>query len=163
MSIVKTRSGATKVKIPPTLSTGALLRLSWQRVRRQMIEALADAGYELDESMFAVFAYPLPDGVRPTDIAQKIGMTRQATNYLIAQLETAGYLERRAPRGSSRRLVHMTKRGWQLTETMFAAMRGLQAQWAQEVGQERFEHFLDVLRMLSSQQPPTPAPRGGRH
>jgi DNA-binding MarR family transcriptional regulator len=87
-------------------------------------------------------------------------MTRQATNYLIAQLEAAGYLERRAPRGSSRRLVHLTKRGWQLAETMFGIMRGLQAQWAKEVGQERFDHFLEVLRMLSSQQPPPP---GGRH
>jgi hypothetical protein len=46
---------------------------------------------------------------------------------------------------------------------VFAAMRGLQAQWAQEVGQERFEHFLDILRMLSSQQPPAPPSGGGRH
>jgi len=155
------RSATPKMNIPSNLSTGGLLRLAWQRVRREMITALVEAGYaELDESLFAVFAYPLPDGVRPTDIAHKIGMTRQATNYLIAQLEAAGYLERRAPRGSSRRLVHLTKRGWQLAETMFGIMRGLQSQWAKEVGQERFDHFLEVLRMLSSQQPPAP---GGRH
>lgn len=164
MSTAKARSGVTKMDIPPTLSTGGLLRLAWQRVRREMIAALVEAGYpELDESLFAMFGYPLPDGVRPSDIAQKIGMTRQATNYLIAQLEAAGYLERRAPRGSTRRLVYMTKRGWQLAETMFGIMRGLQAQWAKEAGQERFEHFLEVLRMLSSQQPPEPQPGGGRH
>jgi DNA-binding MarR family transcriptional regulator len=41
-------------------------------------------------------------------------------NYLLGQLEARDYIERRAERGSSRRLVFLTNRGWQVRETIFA-------------------------------------------
>ena len=34
--------------------------------------------------------YPHPDGVRPNDLAERINMTKQATNYLLGQLEALG-------------------------------------------------------------------------
>lgn len=141
---------------PPFI--GALLRLSWQRVRGHMHEAIRAAGFaDLQDAHFAVFSYPLPNGVRPSDLARQIRMSRQATNYLIAQLEELGYLERRAPEGSERRLVHLTGRGWQVADTIHACLQQLQAQWADEVGSERFSVFMDVLRHLSKEDGRPPA------
>jgi DNA-binding MarR family transcriptional regulator len=52
-------------------------------------------------------------------------MTKQAMNYLLGQLEARGYIERRAEKGSSRRLVFLTNRGWQVRETILAVgLRG---------------------------------------
>ncbi|MFC3086809.1 MarR family transcriptional regulator [Tabrizicola soli] len=45
----------------------------------------------MQEAHLAVFTYPLPDGVRPSDLARRMEMTPQATNYLIAQVETLGW------------------------------------------------------------------------
>ena len=72
-------------------------------------------------------------------------------NYLVAQLEELGYIERRAPDGGDRRLVYLTARGWQVGETIFACLRELEAEWADEIGHARFDTFLEVLRQLSAE------------
>jgi DNA-binding MarR family transcriptional regulator len=116
-----------------------------------MHEAVRAAGFiDLQEAHFAVFSYPLPNAVRPSDLARQLCMSRQATNYLLGQLEQLGYLERRAMPGSDRRLVYLTKRGWSVAETIYMALRQLQEQWADEVEHGRFDDFMEVLRFLSA-------------
>ena len=92
-------------------------------------------------------------------------MTKQATNYLLVQLESLGYIERRPQRGSNHRLVYLTRRGWDAAETMWAAMRSLEAEWAELLGKGRFEGFLETLRELSShgrsEEPSDDAPKPG--
>ncbi len=147
-------TGTSEDNNPPFV--GALLRQCWRRVRDRIQDAVRAAGFEdLQEAHLAVFTYPLPDGIRPADLARRMGMSPQATNYLIAQVEALGYLERRAPQGSDRRLVYLTERGWQVGETIFACLRELQAEWADEVGQDRFAEFMDVLRRLAAREPAT--------
>lgn len=137
------------------LFVGALLRLCWQQVRGRMIEAIHAAGFtDLDEAHFPMFTYPPPDEARPSELARRFRMSRQAVNYLIAQLEAAGYLQRRTDRHSGRRLVYLTPRGWQVIETMYATARQLQAEWADKVGRERFADFMEVLRELSGEVRP---------
>jgi DNA-binding MarR family transcriptional regulator len=134
---------------------GALLRLTLQRVRRRMHEAVRAAGFtDFQEAHFAVFAFPLPDGVRPSELARNMRMSRQATNYLIAQLEELGYLQRRAARGSERRLVFLSARGRKVGEIIHTCLRDLHAEWAAEVGQEDFGRFMHVLRHLSVEREP---------
>jgi DNA-binding MarR family transcriptional regulator len=141
----------TKPTTDAALFVGALLRLCYQQVRERMIEAIQAAGFtDLDEAYFPMFTYPPPNAARPSELARRFGMSRQAVNYLITQLEVAGYLQRRTDRRSGRRLVYLTSRGWQVIETMYAAARQLQAEWADEVGRERFAQFMDVLTELSS-------------
>lgn len=142
------RAGRSDFSKPPYI--GALLRLTWQRVRNRLLEAVHDAGFtDLQDAHFAVFTYPLPDAVRPSELARNMHMSRQAANYLIAQLEGLGYLERRAPPGNTQRLVYLTARGRQVGETIYARLRQLQAEWASEVGHGEFKRFMDVLVQLS--------------
>src|SRR6185437_3638774 len=96
--------------------------------------------------------YPPPDGVRPSELARRIRMSRQATNHIIGQLEALGYLERRAAARGERRLVYMTERAWRVAETIFACLRTVQAEWAEEVGEEQFRAFMDVLRHLAKEE-----------
>jgi DNA-binding MarR family transcriptional regulator len=118
-----------------------------------MHAAIREAGFaDLQEAHFSVFSYPLPDGVRPSDLARRMHMSRQAANYLIGQMEELGYLERRAGPGSDRRLVHLTDRGWQVAEVIYASLRRLQEEWAEEVGQERFGDFMAVLREIAARE-----------
>ncbi len=140
---------------------GALLRLCWRRVRDRIHEAVRAAGFtDLQDAHLSVFSYPLPDGVRPSDLARQIGMSRQATNHLIGQMEALGYLERRAPaEGSDRRLVHLTERGWQVGEVIVTCSRDMQAEWAEEIGRERFGDFMDVLRRLAATEQQALSPR----
>jgi DNA-binding MarR family transcriptional regulator len=130
---------------------GALLRICWQRARDHMHAAIRAAGFsDLQDAHFVVFSYPLPDGARPTELARRLRMSRQAANYLIGQLERLGYLERRPAPGGDKRLVYLTERGWRVAEVIYASLRRLQEEWAEEVGRDRFDQFIDVLRRLSS-------------
>ena len=138
-----------KVQSPPFF--GALLRVTWRQVRDEMLRAVHAAGFsDFQDAHLAVFSYPLPDGSRPSDLARQRRMSRQAINYLVAQLEDLGYLERRAPEEGERRLIYLSARGRQVTETIFACLRRLQADWAEEIGHDRFEIFLGVLSELAA-------------
>jgi len=151
-SRTRTRRAARKNPEGPPF-VGALLRLSWQRVRDHLNAAIRAAGYtDLQEAHFAVFSYPLPNGTRPSDLARQMRMSRQAANYLIGQLETLGYLERKAALGTERRLVYLTKRGRDVTRVIYASSRQLQKQWAREVGPEQFDAFAGMLRRFAAPQ-----------
>ena len=135
---------------------GALLRICSQRARARVDAAIREAGFtDLHETHLGVFSYPPPDGVRPSELARRLGMSRQAPNHLITQLEALGYLERRDSE-DGRRLVHMTPRSWQVAEAIWAAMREMQAEWAEEVGPARFAEFTAVLRQLARLPPASP-------
>jgi DNA-binding MarR family transcriptional regulator len=129
---------------------GALLRLAWQVCRRRMLDALRAEGFkDLNDAYLNVLQYPPPDGVRPLDLAAQKSMSKQALNYLLAQLEDLGYLERRAENGIGRR-VFLTAKGWNAYETMWRTMRGVEAEWRARVGRRGFEQFRSTLRALAA-------------
>ena len=129
---------------------GALLRMCLQRVRARMQAAAREAGFtDLQDAHWAMITYPVAPGVRPSELARRAGISRQAANHLIAQLESLGYFERRSPDGTGRRLVFVTPRGEALAATIHACLREVHAEWAREVGAERFANLLDALRVLS--------------
>jgi DNA-binding MarR family transcriptional regulator len=67
---------------------------------------------------------------------------------LLGQLEALGYIERRAQKGSARRLVFLTRRGWQSIDLQRAAVLELEAQWAKAIGQKRFDDLKERLAQL---------------
>src|ERR1700746_4019950 len=78
---------------PPLI--GALLRIPWEAVQQHMLERLHERGFDdFDRAYFAVFQYPGPEGARPTDVAAQVGISKQALNYLLRELERLGYLKR---------------------------------------------------------------------
>lgn len=125
--------------------------MTYQVTRRRWVKALMEHGFtDLNQAHLIVFQYPPPDGVRPTDLADRAYMTKQAMNYLLGQLESLGYVERRAEKGRRRRLVFLTRRGWQVFETQWATLQQLEAEWAAILGKKRFNEFMSALRQLSS-------------
>jgi DNA-binding MarR family transcriptional regulator len=128
---------------------GALLRLAYQITRQEQLKRLREHGFgDLNQALLNVMVYPHPDGVRPTELADRTNMTRQATNYLLGQLESLGYVERRAKKGSNRRLVFLTKRGWESVDVHRAAVLDVEMRWAKAIGQKRFDAFKETLAEL---------------
>src|SRR3954454_3555079 len=78
---------------PPMI--GALLRTPWEAVQRRMLERLHDHGYtDLVFAHLNVFQYPGPQGTRPSELAPRLAITKQALNYLLGELERLDYLQR---------------------------------------------------------------------
>jgi DNA-binding MarR family transcriptional regulator len=132
---------------PPNV--GALLRTAYQVIRERQIAILKERGFgDLNQPLMNVFLYPGPDRMRPSELAARINMTKQAMNYLLGQLEELGYIERRAER-NGRRLVYLTSRGWQVRETILAVVKDVETEWASILGRHRFGEFMNALRQLS--------------
>jgi DNA-binding MarR family transcriptional regulator len=129
---------------------GALLRQCLEHVRARMEADIKAAGFtDLQPALFAVFTFPPPEGMRPSDFARRIRMSRQATNHIIGQLETLGYVERRAQPEGGRRRIHLTPRTWEVVKVIHSTLLQIQAEWGAEIGQDRFVDFMATLRRFA--------------
>ena len=143
------RDDATVDGGPPYV--GALLRQCLEHVRARMEADIKAAGFtDLQPAHLAVFSFPPPDGLRPSDLARRIRMSRQATNHIIGQLEALGYLERRAKRKGERRRIYLTPRTWGMVKVVHATLLEIQAEWAAEIGPDRFGDFMTTLRRFAA-------------
>ena len=136
---------------PPLL--GALLRIPWEAVQQHMLERLHERGFDdFDRAYFAVFRYPGPQGARPTDVAARLGISKQALNYLLRELERLGYLEREPDPDDlrSKRIV-ITKRGIAAVGVIRDAVAEMETAWAKQLGPKRFTQLRNLL--LELQQP----------
>jgi DNA-binding MarR family transcriptional regulator len=129
---------------------GALLRLAHQVVRARLLGALADRGLtDINEAYWSLFQYPSIDGMRPSALAKRLGISKQALNHLIGQLEKLGYLKRRSEGDAGHVVVRYTERGWRVIETNLVAVRQLEADWQRQLGKRRFTSLKETLRELT--------------
>jgi DNA-binding MarR family transcriptional regulator len=128
---------------------GARLRFALTVVEERIEQALRDKGFaDLNRAHFKVLRFPPPENERPIDLAQRAGMTKQAMNYLLAQLEQMGYVQRVAEGGSSSRLVSLTEKGWKVAKAQRATVRAVEKEWSDLVGEKRFQALGAVLDEL---------------
>ena len=132
---------------PPSL-IGALLRVPSQAIHRRLIAELSAAGFpDLRLPHIAVFSYPNPDGSRPSDLAERAGMSKQAMNQLLQSLEQLGYLRRSDDKGDGRaRIVHLTARGRAVWNKEHDILLEIEREWRATLGDKRFDHLKRLLR-----------------
>jgi DNA-binding MarR family transcriptional regulator len=130
---------------------GALLRTPWEAVQRRMLERLHDHGFtDLDFAHLNVFQYPGPQGARPSELAARLGTTKQALNYLLGELERLDYLQRRPdPDDLRSKRVVLTRRGTSAIRVIRKTVAEIETAWAQQLGPERFAQFRALLLELN--------------
>ena len=132
-------------EFPPAI--GALLRLAWQGVRERIYEGVLAAGYtDLSRAHVLLFRWPVIDGLRPSELAAHNQLSRQTINDLLSDLEKRGYLERTLdPRDGRARIVRLTERGWDLTQVLSDMSFATESEWAQVIGEKRYDEFRRTL------------------
>jgi DNA-binding MarR family transcriptional regulator len=134
---------------PPLI--GALLRIPWETVQRRMLERLHERGFDdLDAAHLNVFQYPGPQGARPSELAARLRISKQALNYLLGELERLGYLERRPdPDDLRSKRVVLIRRGESAVRVIREAVGEVEADWAQQLGPKRFSQLRRLLLDLN--------------
>ena len=134
---------------PPLI--GALLRMPWEAVQRRMLERLQERGFDdLDAAHLYVFQYPGPQGARPSELAARLGISKQALNYLLGELERLKYLERRAdPDDRRSKRVALTTRGIAAIGVIREAVGEVETGWGQQLGPKRFDELRALLMELN--------------
>lgn len=102
--------------LPPADDIAPAIGAASRAMIAAMMVKLAGSGFD---DMTPAFAHLIPlldaAGARPTVLAQRAGITKQAISQLVRELETRGYLEQVAdPTDTRAKIVRLTKRGLQL-------------------------------------------------
>lgn len=126
---------------------GALLRVPAQAIQRRIITELNAAGFgELRVPHMAVLQFPGPDGVRPGQLAERAGMSKQAMNQLLRSLESLDYLVRSdAPDEGRGRIVRFTKRGRAAYAKIHDILHNIEGEWSTVLGPKRFAKLKELL------------------
>ena len=116
-----------------------------------MLERLHERGFDdLDAAHLNVFQYPGPQGARPSELAARLRMSKQALNYLLGQLERLGYLERQPdPDDLRSKRIALTPRGTSAIDVIREAVGEVEAAWAKQLGQKRFAELRGLLLELN--------------
>ena len=132
-------------KKPPLI--GALLRVPAMAIHRKLIRDLRAAGFEdLSPPHMAVIQYPGPDGMRPSALAERAAMSKQAMNQLLKTLEAMGYIARSAAtEDAGGTVVHFTDRGRAAYQKMADILLDIEREWAEVLGEKRFRELKTLL------------------
>ncbi|HEX6393431.1 MAG TPA: MarR family winged helix-turn-helix transcriptional regulator [Acidimicrobiales bacterium] len=144
----------------PSPYIGALFGVVWQWVRDQLYAGVAAAGYDdLNAAHVGLWRYPGLDGLRPSQLADRRGITKQSVNELLGHLEQHGYLLR-VPDSVDRRarVIRLTPKGRRLQQTIYEEAGAAQLRIEEILGTQRFAQLHSSLEMLSEQLPEAPSP-----
>jgi DNA-binding MarR family transcriptional regulator len=116
-----------------------------------MLAGLHQRGYsDLIAPHLSVLQYPGPEDMRPSDLATRTRMTKQAMNYLLGRTEELGYLERVEDSSDQRfKRIRLTPRGRAAGAAMREIVLEIEAEWAQKLGPRRFAELRDLLAELN--------------
>jgi DNA-binding MarR family transcriptional regulator len=133
---------------PPLI--GALLRVPWEAVQEHMLAQLHAEGFtDFDRSYLTVFSYPGPHGERPSELAARRRVSKQALNHLLGQLEQRGYLSRDAdPEDGRSKRISLTPRGVEAVAVIRRAVAEVEDRWARRLGPKRFDQLRTLLSEL---------------
>ena len=137
----------------PSPYVGAMLGAVWQWVRDQLYAGVVAAGYDdLNAAHVGLWRYPGLEGLRPSQLADRRGITKQSVNDLLGHLELHGYLLRVPDSADGRaRVIRLTSKGWRLQQTIYAEAGEAQLRIADILGPRRFAQLHSSLELLTEQ------------
>ena len=138
------------------------MRGPWEIVRDRMLAGLHTRGFtDLTAAHLNVLQYPGPHKVRPSELAARTRMTKQALNYLLGQMEDGGYLRRREdPDDQRSKRIELTDRGHRAVRAIREIVTDIEAEWEHDLGASEFSHLRRLLSRLNSAATPPRRPHG---
>jgi DNA-binding MarR family transcriptional regulator len=111
------------------------------------------AGFDdLNAAHVGLWRYPGLEGVRPSQLADRVGITKQSVNDLLGHLEGHGYLVRVPDSADGRaRVIQLTAKGRRLEATIYAAAGAAELRIAEILGPRRFVQLHSSLELLTEQ------------
>jgi DNA-binding MarR family transcriptional regulator len=131
-------------------SIGVLLRDGASAVDAEIKASLAEQGFdEIQPGHHTVLRYLGEDGARPSELAAKAGVSRQAVTKTLDDLERLGLIEREPDPADGRGVVvRYTPRGLAALQVARTRMNQLERRFTSHIGAQRWRTVRDVLEAL---------------
>lgn len=119
--------------------------------KRRMEAEVAGERHHLRGSHLRLLALTPPEGMRPTELAARVGMTKQSLGEFVATMQAAGFLHVDPdPSDRRARIVRPTAKGERLQKRIQEILSEVEEEWAQEVGVRNWTVFRRVLVRLAA-------------
>ena len=107
----------------------------------------------LRQSHFRVISSVPPEGISVTDLAERVGMTKQGCGQFVTSLVDSGHLKvEQEPSDRRVRRVRRTPKGERTIAAVTKRVLQIEQDWADRVGERRYRTFRKVLEDLALQQ-----------
>ncbi len=118
-----------------------------QAIHSRLIQEINSAGFDdLRLPHIAVLLFPGPEGVRPSILAARAGMSKQAMNQLLRSMEELGYIVRSDDPAEGRsRIVRFTERGHAMYAKIYDVLLEIEREWSAELGHDQFVQLKELL------------------
>jgi DNA-binding MarR family transcriptional regulator len=111
---------------------------------------LAEGEQGLRPSHHRVIGHVPPEGVTLTDLAERVGMTKQGIGQFVTQLTESGHLSVSLdPEDRRIRIVRRTAEGDAAVRRLSGLLDQLEATWSRRVGKERYREFRSTLNTIA--------------
>ncbi len=136
----------------PAATVPALVQQLARTGTRRLREELVAQGMDGLRPLHAQMLIPLIGGGRhASELADRLGVTRQAIAQVVATLEQGGYVERVDDPGDARaKLICLTSRGRGAVRAMRAGAQRIEDAWTAQLGAERMAALRSALADLLS-------------
>ena len=131
---------------------GSMMRTTVNWVMDRIYDHVAATGFDdLGRAHVRLFRYPTAEGVRPSELAERLQVSKQSVNDLLRDLEARGYLVLEPdPADGRARVVHLTERGRALEDASYEGAEAAQQLIADRLGVRRFAQLRDALQEVSA-------------
>ena len=132
------------------VNTGAYLRILWDELRYNMEHQLKEKGFtDISPSHGWIFHNTKEEGSRVTELAAIAKITKQSMSVLVAQLEEAGYVKKKAdPTDARAWLLVLTPKGKKVKEAGQEINYLFEKTWEQKLGKKDYSQFRELLIRL---------------
>ncbi|HDX9589361.1 TPA: MarR family transcriptional regulator [Bacillus pseudomycoides] len=132
------------------LDLTSLLSLSFSASINELHERLSELGFEdIRPAHGFMFKYIIPNGATGMELAEYLGITKQAVSKMVDYLEKHGYVTRQThPTDKRGKIIVLTERGWLVVKAKEEILAEIEGRWIENIGAERMQMLKEDLTKL---------------
>ncbi|CAH1057263.1 MarR family winged helix-turn-helix transcriptional regulator [Paenibacillus pseudetheri] len=132
------------------LDLTSLLSLSFSTSINELHDRLRELGFgDIRPVHGFMFKCITPNGATGIELAEYLGITKQAVSKMVDYLEKSGYVIRENhPTDKRGKIIVLTERGWLAVKAKEEILTEIEQRWIEIIGTERLQMLKDDLTKL---------------
>ncbi len=132
------------------LDLTSLLSLSFSALIDELHNRLSELGFgDIKPAHGFMFKHIIPNGATGIELAEHLGITKQAVSKMVDYLEKSGYVIRQThPNDKRGKIIVLTERGWLVIKAKEEIITEIEQRWIENIGAERMQMLKEDLTKL---------------
>jgi DNA-binding MarR family transcriptional regulator len=132
------------------LDLTSLLSLSFSATINELHDKLSDLGFgDIRPVHGFMLKYITPNGATGIELAEHLGITKQAVSKMVDYLEKSGLVTRQPhPTDKRGKIIVLTERGLLVMKTKDEILTEIEQRWIENIGAERMQMLKEDLTKL---------------